>query len=181
MDSSSLSSSPDESAISEAMTLAGKARQLDARGSHYEAERFFHRALELIDPSVPTSHATLASIWNSLGELYLHMGRFDEAEQWFTKSLDISGSIRDLKEISTSRENLARVQRAQSELLKAKALKMMGAPDDMRCGNYSCCRGLLRTTDLCICGGCKAAFYCSHSCQKDDYERHKRYCQHEMS
>lgn len=139
MDPSSLSSSPDESAISEAMTLAGKARQLDARGSHHEAERFFHRALELIDPSVPATHATLANIWNSFGELYLHMGRFDDAERLFAQSLDISSSIRDLKEISISRENLARVQRAKSELLKAKALKMMGAPDDMRCGNYSVC------------------------------------------
>ncbi|TFK89786.1 hypothetical protein K466DRAFT_486073 [Polyporus arcularius HHB13444] len=153
------------------MTLAGKARQLDARGSHHEAERFFHRALELIDPSAPASYPTLANIWNSLGELYLHMGRFDQAEQWFTKSLDISGSIRDLKEISASRENLARVQRAKSELLKAKALKMLGAPDDMRCGNYSCSS---------LTSSCQAAFYCSHGCQKDDYERHKRYCQYDM-
>ncbi|KAI0724514.1 hypothetical protein C8T65DRAFT_734133 [Cerioporus squamosus] len=158
MDPGSLSSSPDESALSEAMTLAGKARQLDARGSHYEAERFYHRALDLIDPSTPASHATLANIWNSLGELYLHMGRFDEAEQ--------------------CRENLARVQRAKSELLKAKALKMLGAPMTCAAGTI---RGLLRTTDLCICGGCKAAFYCSHSCQKDDYERHKRYCRYEIS
>lgn len=138
---SSLSSSPDNNNLAEAISLAAKARQLDARGSHCDAERHFRRALELLDPSTPSSHATLANLWNGLGELYLHMGRFDDAEQSFSKSLDISTSIRDLKELTASRENLARVQRAKSELLKAKALKMLGAPADMRCSNDTVCLG----------------------------------------
>lgn len=134
---SSLSSSPEEPSQAEAISLYAQARQADVRGSHHEAERLYHRALELIDPNVPASHSTLAELWNGLGEVCFHMGRFDDAEQWFSKSLDLSMTIRDLKVIATSRENLARVQRAKRELLKAKALKMLGAPDDMRCDSYS--------------------------------------------
>ncbi|KAI0735204.1 hypothetical protein C8Q76DRAFT_275321 [Earliella scabrosa] len=174
--SSSLSSSPNDSSLAEAVSLAAKARQADARGNHYEAELLYTRALGLVDVSAPSTHSTLAELWNGMGELCFHMGKFDDAEQWFGKALDLSMSIRDLKAMATSRENLARVQRAKSELLKAKALKMLGAPDDMRCDNYSCTRGLLRTPDLCICGGCKGAFYCSHDCQRNDWERHKRHC-----
>ena len=121
------------------MSLAAKARQADARGNHYEAELLYTRALGLVDVSAPSTHSTLADLWNGMGELCFHMGKFDDAEQWFGKALDLSMSIRDLKAMATSRENLARVQRAKSELLKAKALKMLGAPDDMRCDNYSVC------------------------------------------
>ena len=136
--SSSVSSSPESlPSFAEAVSLTSKARQLDARGSHYEAERTYRSALDLIDPSEPSSHPALANLCNGLGECYLHMGKFDDAEEWFAKSLEISLAIRDLKEISASRENLARVQRSKGELMKAKALQMLGAPDDMRCGNYT--------------------------------------------
>ncbi|KAI0757034.1 hypothetical protein C8Q80DRAFT_1131749 [Daedaleopsis nitida] len=175
-DSSSLSSSPDESILAEALSVHNKARKADACGSRCEAERLYHRALELIDPTICATHPTLASVWNDLGELYFHMGRFDDAEQWFGKSLDLSLSIRDLKVIATSRENLARVQRVKSELFKAKALRMLGAPDDMRCDNFACADGLLRSPNLSICGGCKKTFYCSQDCQRQDWERHKRRC-----
>lgn len=124
-----------DSALSEALSLSSKARLLDARGNHHEAERLLHRALELVEPRTPSADSTVAALWNSLGELYLHMGRLDDAERWFSKSLEASVAIRDFKEIATTRENLARVSTARSELLKAQALRMLGAPDDMRCGN----------------------------------------------
>ncbi|OSD03468.1 hypothetical protein PYCCODRAFT_221620 [Trametes coccinea BRFM310] len=137
----------------EAHNLSLKARQLDARGHYQEAERLLLRALEVIESQTSTSNATVAALWNSLGEIYLHMGRLDDAERWLNKSLDVSVALRDFKEITTTRENLARVSQARSELLKAKALRMLGAPDDMRCGNNGCRRGLLRSPDLRICGG----------------------------
>ncbi|KAI0374204.1 hypothetical protein BV20DRAFT_1118249 [Pilatotrama ljubarskyi] len=175
--SPSLAAQPDSDAVlSEALSLSSKARQLDARGNYHEAERLLHRALELVEPHKPASDSTVAALWNALGEIYLHMGRLDDAERWLHKSLDVSVAVRDFKEIATTRENLARVSQARSELLKAKALRMLGAPDDMRCGNNGCHRGLLRTPDLRICGGCKGAFYCSGDCQRLDWERHQRHC-----
>ncbi|KAI0639366.1 hypothetical protein C8Q77DRAFT_1080797 [Trametes polyzona] len=180
--SPSLVSPPDgDATLSEALSLHSKARQLDARGNYSEAERLLHRALELVEPCTPSSDAIVAALWNSLGEVYLHMGRLDDAERWFSKSLDLSVAIRDFKEITTTRENLARVAKVRSELLKAKALRMLGAPDDMRCGNYACHRGLLRTPDLRICGGCKSAFYCSNECQRADWERHQKRCGRALS
>ena len=100
------------------------------------AQRLLHQALELVGPTTPSSSPTFSRLTNSLGETYLHMGRLDDAEQWFTKSLDASAASRDFSEIAASRENLARVQRAKRELFKAKALRMLGAPNDMRCSNY---------------------------------------------
>lgn len=124
-----------DAALTEALSLSSKARQLDARGSHTEAEQLLHRALALVEPRAPSADSTVAALWNSLGELYLHMGRLDDAERWFAKSLDASMAAREFKEITNTRENLARVSKARSELLKAQALRMLGAPDDMRCSN----------------------------------------------
>ncbi|KAI1797847.1 hypothetical protein LXA43DRAFT_1088915 [Ganoderma leucocontextum] len=171
------SPTPTDSALdAEVSNLSLQARQLDARGRYYDAERLLQKALELVDPTVPSP--ILASLRNGLGELYFHMGNLDGAEQWFQKSLDVGVLIYNFKDIAASRDNLARVRRVRGELLKAKALKMLGAPDDMCCGSYSCANGLLRTPDLRICGGCKGAFYCSHDCQREDWERHKRRCRH---
>ncbi|TBU65035.1 hypothetical protein BD310DRAFT_913898 [Dichomitus squalens] len=170
---------PNDSVLAEVSKLSLQARQLDARGSYTEAERLLQQALDLVDPAVPSP--TLASLWNTLGELYLHMGKLDGAEHWFEKSLDVSIITHNFKEITTSRENLARVHRIRSELLKAKALKMLGAPDDMCCSNHACAKGLLRSPDLSICGGCKGAFYCSHECQREDWERHKRRCRRDLA
>ncbi|KAI0335308.1 hypothetical protein GY45DRAFT_1221121, partial [Cubamyces sp. BRFM 1775] len=173
------SSSDSDDALSEALSLRSKARHMDARGNYHEAERLLLRALEIIEPRTPSSDTAVASLWNSLGELYLHMGRLDDAERWLNKSLDVSVATRDFKEITNTRENLARVSQARSELLKAKALRMLGAPDDMRCGNS----GVFKTQsyfrgfpDLRICGGCKGAFYCSSECQRADWERHQKLC-----
>ncbi|KAH9898435.1 hypothetical protein C8Q73DRAFT_401616 [Cubamyces lactineus] len=175
------SSSDSDDALSEALSLRSKARHMDARGNYHEAERLLLRALEIMEPRTPSSDTAVASLWNSLGEVYLHMGRLDDAERWLNKSLDVSVATRDFKEITNTRETLARVSQARSELLKAKALRMLGAPDDMRCGNSGCHRGLLRTTDLRICGGCKGAFYCSSECQRADWERHQKLCRQGIS
>lgn len=132
-----LATSPDiDTLLSEALSLGTQARQLDARGNYTEAEQLLYRALELIEPRTTASDTTVATLWNSLGELYLHMGRLDDAERWFSKSLELSVSTREFKDITTTRENLARVSKARGELLKAQALRMLGAPDDMRCGNH---------------------------------------------
>ena len=170
--------STNEAALEEASTLSTKARELDALGSYYEAERLLRQALELVGPCTPSSSPTFARLSNGLGETYLHMGRLDDAEECFSKSLDASVAVRDLTEIAASRENLARVQRAKRELFKAKALRMLGAPDDMRCSNYNvrsqlfppplcprtltllgpqCAGALLRSPDFRICGGCKVS------------------------
>ncbi|PIL31999.1 hypothetical protein GSI_06703 [Ganoderma sinense ZZ0214-1] len=172
-DSPSPSSSPLDAEVS---NLTLQARQLDARGCYYDAERLLHKAMGLVDLNVPSS--SLANLLSGLGELYFHMGNLDGAEEWFQKSLDVGVLVHNFKGIAAGRENLARVRRVRGEVLKAKALKVLGAPDDMCCGSYSCANGLLRTSDLRICGGCKGAFYCSHNCQREDWERHKRRCRH---
>ena len=129
---------PNDAALEEALDLGTKARQLDAVGSYFEAERLLHQALDLLaGPATPDSSPAVARLSNGLGETYLHMGRLDDAERWFAKSLDLAATVRDFADIAAARENVARVQRARRELLKAKALRMLGAPEDMRCSNYS--------------------------------------------
>lgn len=169
-DSSSPSSSPLDAEVS---NLTLQARQLDARGCYFDAERLLRKAMELVDSTVPSPN--LANLLGGLGELYFHMGNLDGAEEWFQKSLDVGILVHNFKGVSASRENLARVRRVRGEVLKAKALKVLGAPDDMCCGSYSvclpshwlsrpvsltvaqCANGLLRTSDLRICGGCKVS------------------------
>ncbi|KAI0651815.1 hypothetical protein C8Q79DRAFT_59524 [Trametes meyenii] len=170
-----------DTVLSEALSLSSRARQLDARGSYGEAEQLLYRAIELVEPCTPPSETTVAALWNSLGELYLHMGRLDDAERWLNKSLDLSVATREFKEIASTRETLARISQIRGELLKAKALRMLGAPDDMRCGYHGCRRGLLRTPNLRICGGCKGVFYCSGECQTSDWEDHSNHCRRSFS
>ncbi|KAH9944414.1 uncharacterized protein BXZ73DRAFT_96903 [Epithele typhae] len=167
--------STSDAALEEAASLSTKARQLGARGSYYEAERLFHQALELVSPSTPSTSPTFARLSNGLGETYLHMGRLDDAEQWFSKSLDVSVAIREFAEIASSRENLARVQRAKRELFKAKALRMLGAPDDMRAATPAVlgrCSGL-RTSASAEVARLPSTVL---STVRSDWEAHKRRC-----
>ena len=169
-----IDSSPRSSPLdAEVSDLTLQARQLDACGRYYDAERLLQKALELVDPTVPSS--SFATLLSGLGELYFHMGNLDGAEEWFQKSLDVGVLVHNFKGTAASRENLTRVRRVRGELLKAKALKMLGAPDDMCCGSYSvclsphwlswavplslakCANGLLRSPNLRICGGCKVS------------------------
>ncbi|KAI8995595.1 hypothetical protein BD414DRAFT_456568 [Trametes punicea] len=181
--SPSLASSTDaDAALSEALRLSSKARQFDARGKYHEAERLLLHAIELVEPHA-SADSTVAALWKSLGEVYLHMGRLDDAERWLNKSLDVSVAIRDFKEITSTRENLARVSQARSELLKAKALRMLGAPDDMRCGNHGGAFYCSGACQVCPCQGLHSsnASLNAHESQRNDWDRHQKLCRQCLS
>ncbi|EPY42703.1 hypothetical protein AGDE_01220 [Angomonas deanei] len=52
----------------------------------------------------------------------------------------------------------------------------VGKPSEMKCANVKC-TGAVK--ELLKCSGCDVTYYCSPTCQKSDWERHKNFC-HEI-
>jgi hypothetical protein len=72
---------------------------------------------------------------NSLGKLYIKMGRVDEAEA----VLQATPSLR-AKDLDTTvtRENLVQVYEARGDLRAAKEMKNRGLPDKLVCSHQKC-------------------------------------------
>ncbi|OBZ80041.1 hypothetical protein A0H81_00767 [Grifola frondosa] len=106
------------------------------------------------------------------------MGRLDDAERFLNKALEsrLADRSPNAWDIATTRENLAQVQEVRGNLKEAKALRMIGAPDEMCCSNYNCTSQVTKLATLRTCSVCRSIFYCCTACQKQDWKRHKAYC-----
>jgi tetratricopeptide (TPR) repeat protein len=54
-----------------------------------DAERLARRALELAATVTQSDDAAIAAIWNNMGQIYRHQGRYAEAEGSYRKAIDI--------------------------------------------------------------------------------------------
>ncbi|KAJ8482029.1 hypothetical protein ONZ45_g15098 [Pleurotus djamor] len=156
---------------------ASNAGQLDLAEELYQ-EALGQRLTEFGPDSLTTSTTR-----NALGELYLKMGRLEEARENLTLALGIRESQGPRMDLAVTRDSLGRLYEALGELQQAKAMRLAGSPAEMVCSNYDCpatATQLYNISNLKQCSQCKAAFYCSQTCQTVDWKgRHKKYCKPE--
>ncbi|EMD42101.1 hypothetical protein CERSUDRAFT_62056 [Gelatoporia subvermispora B] len=150
-----------------------------AREGHYEdAEQHQLRAIDLKERTYGPDHRSTAVSYNALGELYIKMNRPDDAETFLQRALRIRErhGLPCVFDAAISRENLAQVHEMKGDLGRAKDMRLLGAPNTLVCGWEHCTKETLTEDQLSQCSGCKAIFYCSDSCQRGDWRRHRNYC-----
>ncbi|EGG09604.1 uncharacterized protein MELLADRAFT_61077 [Melampsora larici-populina 98AG31] len=161
--------------------LQNQAVQLHKDGQYEKEEVALLNALERkIATSGAQSH-TVALTKNSLGELYIDMGRLNEAQK-FLEEAEIVRKDGAVSDLVCTRDNLGRLYEMKGDHEKAIKWRTMGAPNEMVCSHYQCPKminaaKLSKYAELQHCARCKCVFYCGTVCQKKDWTRHKKYCQ----
>jgi hypothetical protein len=118
-----------------------------------------------------------------LGENYLAAGKLDLA----ARSLIGAMSIRNEHELdgdqrgkrqdaAWTREVYGRVMEAKGNYVAARHVRLTGLLlKRVHCGWHEC-KVLMGADDFMSCASCRTVFYCSTSCQKKDWSRHRRPC-----
>ncbi|OBZ78943.1 hypothetical protein A0H81_01107 [Grifola frondosa] len=163
-------------ALSEGINLNNEAQRLVREGNFQAAELKHLRAIELKERGLGLDHITTALSWNAIGELYIKMGRLDEAEGYLQKALRVRSNSGPASDAAATRDNLARIYEIRGNLQAAKTMRLAGAPDKIACCNFRCIHQTMSLKDLSHCSICKSIYYCSESCQVADWKRHKKYC-----
>lgn len=146
-------------------------------GDFRGAEHCHRRAIELKEECFGRDHTSTALSYNGLGELYIRMGRIDEAEEYLNRALRARRNDGPVEDLVATRDNLGQVYEMRGDFLGARDIRVEGFPDHMCCSNVECMSGMnLRLDQLSQCAKCKSIFYCSRECQVADWKRHKKYC-----
>ncbi|EGG10555.1 uncharacterized protein MELLADRAFT_103219 [Melampsora larici-populina 98AG31] len=113
---------------------------------------------------------TVALYKNTLGEIYIIMGRLDEAQKMLEAAEIITQN-------PSTRENLGKIFEMRGDYEQSIKWRKMGAPNAMVCSHSGCLElGTSTLAELSHCARCKCVFYCNATCQKKDWNRHKKYC-----
>ncbi|KAL4262912.1 MUB1/samB family protein [Pleurotus pulmonarius] len=156
--------------------LNTQAYQAQRAGNLEEAERLFLHTIELKERHSGPNSVTVATSRGMLGEVYLKMGKIEEAEYNLKKAMEVmSQTGASSFNTAITRENLAQLAEMKGDMGEAKALRLGGAPNVMACANSECTRQGLRINVLKQCSNCKSVYYCSEACQRVDWRgRHKK-------
>lgn len=124
-------------AVMKASELNNKAFGIVERnGDLATAEPLLLEAMTINEATHGIDHSTTALAYNALGELYVKMVRLDEAEPYLNKAIEIRNAKGLLFDAAVSRENLAQLYEARGNFVKAKGIRLLGAPDKLACGHY---------------------------------------------
>ncbi|KAF4628415.1 hypothetical protein G7Y89_g9731 [Cudoniella acicularis] len=160
--------------------INNEATTLEMQGNFPAAEAKYLQALQLKRNSPIGGAIAIALTMNALGELYLKMGRLDDAEKML-KGADGGRSPQDDFDCACTRDNIGRLYEMKGDVDLAKEWRLKGANNGhMICSNFDCPKSrayqFSKRSDLNHCAKCKCAFYCGRECQKQDWKRHKEFC-----
>lgn len=140
--SASVHTSPESFAlVNQAANLNNRALQHSQNGDWSGAERMHLEALELKMQSIGPNAYSTSITYHALGELYLKMGRLDEAEAQLHKAI----AIRNIQpgaasfDTAVSRESLAQVYEAKGDLKKAKETRLSAGKLNIACAHEKVC------------------------------------------
>ncbi|KAI1448552.1 hypothetical protein F5Y02DRAFT_430505 [Annulohypoxylon stygium] len=165
----------------DAIDLSNEASAAFDAGCIDEAISLHQQSLALKLRSHPELCIQTGITWNGLGGALLRAGRLEEAEESLSKALLIreekEGPLRD---VADTRDMMGQLREAQGRFEEAREVRLRGAPkNNIMCGNYDM---ILPLAKLSACSACKSVFYCSKTCQKNDWTtRHKTLCKAHMA
>uniref|UniRef100_A0A8H8CQV9 Tetratricopeptide repeat protein n=1 Tax=Psilocybe cubensis TaxID=181762 RepID=A0A8H8CQV9_PSICU len=119
-----------------AIQLNNQALQASCSGDFKTAEQLHLEAISLKETSLGTNNPTTGLTYNALGELYLKMGRLDEAEVFLSKAIQVRNTSGPPFDAAVSRENMAQLYELRGNLANAKKIRLMGIPNKLVCGYY---------------------------------------------
>jgi tetratricopeptide (TPR) repeat protein len=125
--------------VTQATEINNRALQLSDQGDLSGAELLHLQALQMKLAAVGENHSTTAVTRNALGELYLKMGRLDDAESQFRRALAIRTTRGTVLDAAVSAENLGRLHEARGNLVEARAARLSYDRRNIVCGNYEVC------------------------------------------
>ncbi|KAI1136046.1 hypothetical protein F5Y05DRAFT_415643 [Hypoxylon sp. FL0543] len=166
-------------ANSEGVWLSNDAERAMRAGDFDRAISLQRRALALKRRAYPELSIQTAISFNNLGEALFRAGKLDEADEYFQKALAVRETQGPAQDVAATRDNIGALREAQGRFDEAREIRLRGAEKkQMLCGNYDCpTHQMFGLDELSACSACKSVFYCSKSCQKQDWtKRHKPLC-----
>jgi tetratricopeptide (TPR) repeat protein len=130
---------PDANAISQlsqGTTLNNLALQAERSGDLLRAENLHLEALTIKERGSGSNPLSTAISQNALGELYIKLGRLDDAETYLKKAIAVRNHAGPAFDAAVSRDNLAQLYELRGDLKQAKEIRLYGAPDHLSCGYY---------------------------------------------
>ncbi len=126
--------------LPKALNLHQQAFQAKERGDYATAERLWIEVLAIKDAIMPGGADSEGSALtrNAMGELYLKMGRYDEAEKLLKKAVSVRERVGNAFDAAVSRENLAQVYEHKGNLALARATRI-SVSNSMVCGDNNVC------------------------------------------
>ncbi|CEG50206.1 Zinc finger, MYND-type [Plasmopara halstedii] len=164
----------------ELVRLSDEGIKLAKIGKLREAEKIFRDVLTR-KPAAGFDDVSLALTQHELGGVLRQFGDLDAVLELLTKSLAVRDRADDkacisiaLRDSNITREEIAKVYEAKGDYIKALQMRQ---PDKRICGNEVCETIDYSDDELVACSRCKCVFYCSKTCQRQDWKsRHKSFC-----
>ncbi|RYN72868.1 hypothetical protein AA0120_g12676 [Alternaria tenuissima] len=157
-----------------------------------DTDRYLQLAQEMLQTRLgvykPDS-MPVGDAWCLIGSAYQRESKLQEAIEATEKSIEIHAAGDNEDNFVLAREQFCLILEDMEKLSDAKEIRLRGASTGrMVCSSPQCHfqsydfrllnRGirLFNLTELHGCGGCRSAFYCSQTCQKQEWKRHKSPC-----
>lgn len=113
--------------------LNNAALALRKAGDLKGAERLDLQAIRVKEAGLGKDHISTAISYNSLGEVYIRMGKLDEAEPYLLRALEVRRVDGPKSDLAGTLDNLAQIYEMRGDLNKAREYRREGP---MCCGSY---------------------------------------------
>lgn len=115
--------------------IQNEARDLENQGDFAATESKYLEAIRSKEAGFGPDHYTTGSSYDSLGELYLKMGRVDKAEEYLNKALRARENSGFSSDLAMTRDSLGKVYEMKGDLKAAQEIRLKGLPDNIACTN----------------------------------------------